>query len=292
MGNNVGGRIMNSDSQNEFITDKTVGDKGSGLRKPTIGQIGILYTFVAIIFIILGSKAQQNEFYSGILITEFGIIALPPIILLLVHKFDLRRVLRLNRISFLNVFIIFWIMIFAMPVVGVFNYVNLVLIKQIFGKLIIQPVPISNDAMGLLLNVLVIGGSAGICEEILFRGTIQRGFERLGVVKAILITAFLFGLLHVDFQKLLGTFLLGALIGFIVYRTNSLYGGIFAHFANNSLAVLLTYGVNKAMKLFESSGLDKGQLNNVGDLPSFADIPAAQLIVTIAIYSLYLYSAL
>lgn len=263
------------------------------LHKPGLGQVSILYTIVAIIFLILGSKAQRNEFYSGVLITEFIIIALPPVLFLLVYKYDVRRILRLNRVSFLNIFIIFWIMVFAMPVVGIFNFVNLMLIRQIFGKLLIQPVPAANDPVGLILNILVIAGSAGICEEILFRGTIQRGFERLGTIKALLITAFLFGLLHVDFQKLLGTFLLGALIGFIVYRTNSLFGGMFAHFTNNSLAVLLTYGVSRATEMLKASGFDQGQLNNAADLPSFADVPAAQLIATFAVYGvIFIFCAL
>ena len=284
---------MDIDSHSEFTEDKLDGFYGKRLRKPTLKQVGILYTLVVITFLILGSKVQQNEFYSGILITELAIIALPPIAMMFILKYNVRRVLRLNKINFLNIFLIFWIMVFALPVVGIFNFANLMLIKQIFGKLIIQSVPIANNSMGLILNILVIGGSAGICEEVLFRGTIQRGFERFGMVKALLITSFLFGLLHVDFQKLLGTFLLGALIGFIVYRTNSLFGGMFAHFTNNSLAVLLTYGANKAVEMLKSSGLDQGQYNNVGDLPSFSSIPSSQLIATIIVYgAIFIFCAL
>jgi len=70
-----------------------------------------------------------------------------------------------------------------------------------------------------------------------FRGVIQRGLERLGAVKSILINGVSFGLIHFDFQRLFGTFLLGALIGFLVYRSNSLLVGMFAHFTNNSIAV-------------------------------------------------------
>ncbi len=87
----------------------------------------------------------------------------------------------------------------------------------------------------------MIGVSAGICEEVMFRGVIQRSFEVFGKAFSIVITGFVFGLFHMDFQKLIGTFLLGILIGFIVYRTNSLYAGMFAHFANNSIAVLINY---------------------------------------------------
>lgn len=259
--------------------------EGEGeLRKPSLGLICALYSITVIIFLIVGSKVQRNEFYSGVLVTEFGIIMLPALIMLLALKYDVRKILRLNKIGILNLFIIFWIMVFALPAVGVLNYINLMLIKQIFGRVVVEQVPVAKDLNGLILNILVIGGSAGICEELLFRGVIQRGFEKLGTVRSILITALLFGLLHVDFQKLFGTFLLGALIGFIVYRTNSLYGGIFAHFTNNSLAVVLTFLVNKAVEMIKSSGLDQGQYNINGDLPSLANMTAAQLMGTIILY--------
>ena len=111
--------------------------------------------------------------------------------------------------------------------------------KYYFWKCYYTSLPISETP--LLVNLLLIGVSAGVCEEVMFRGVIQRSFERFGKTSSIVITAFLFGLFHMDFQKLIGTFLLGIIIGFIVYRTNSLYAGMFAHFVNNSIAVLINY---------------------------------------------------
>lgn len=250
------------------------------MRKPSIRQIGVLYSVVVILFLFIGSRVQHSSFYIGVLITEFLLIMLPPLVMLFIYKFDIKRVLRLNKVSFLSIFIIFWIMIFALPVVGIINLANLMLIKHIFGRVIVAQPPVATNGLELLLNVLVIGASAGICEEVLFRGVIQRGFERFGTVKAILLTSFLFGLLHVDFQKLLGTFLLGALIGFIVYRTNSLFSGMFAHFTNNSLAVVIAYGSNKLMELLNSSGM-RGMEESIDPDKYFsmlADMPQAQLI--------------
>jgi len=104
---------------------------------------------------------------------------------------------------------------------------------------LVSELPISQNP--LIVNILLIGGTAGLCEEVMFRGVIQRSFEKFGAYFSITITAFLFGLFHMDFQKLLGTFLLGMLIGFIVYRTDSLFAGMFAHFCNNALAVLFSF---------------------------------------------------
>lgn len=257
------------------------------LKKPGIAAIGVLYSLVALLFMFIGSRVQQNEFYSGVLITEFVLLLLPPLFYLVFFRFDLKKVARLNKIGFLQIFIIIWAMVFSIPIVGVFNLANLWVVKLLFGKTAVVLPPVPGDALGLLLSILVIAVSPGICEEFLFRGVIQRGFERFGAAKSILLAAFLFGLIHFDFQKLLGTFMLGGLIGFIVYRTNSLFGGMVAHFANNATAVLASYGSQKLMDMVKSSGLGNiyGR-NDSGDVFSaFAGMSNAQLIATAVVWA-------
>jgi len=235
--------------------------------RPTLVQVGVIYSLIVLLFLLVGGRAQQREFYSGILITEFVLILVPVLAFLIIFKYDIKSVLKLNKISFINILLIFFITVFAIPVAGVFNLANLWLVNHIFGKVVVVQPPAAVDLKGLIVSVLIIGGSAGICEEVLFRGAIQRSFERFGAVKSILITALLFALLHIDFQKLFGTFFLGALIGFIVYRTNSLFGGMFAHFTNNSAAVLVTYLSLKFADFARSSGM--GGLDSQYDTEQF-----------------------
>ncbi|MCX7841935.1 MAG: CPBP family intramembrane metalloprotease [Clostridia bacterium] len=258
-----------------------------GFRTPGLFSIGLLYSITVLLLLLVGSRLQRTDLYLGILITEIGLIMLPALILLILFRYDLRKVIRLNRLKLVNAFYIIGIMCFALPLAGVLNIINLLVIKNIFGKIIINQPPAANDLPGLLISILVIGASAGICEEVLFRGVIQRGLERLGAVRAILLTAFLFGLMHVDFQKLLGTFILGVLIGFIVYRTNSIYGGMLAHFTNNSIAVLLAFAFNKLAKLMESSGLGnnsaaKGDL----DFSAITALAPEQLVAVIVFWGI------
>lgn len=253
---------------------------------PGISQICILFSVTIFLFLMIGYRVQKREFYSGILVTEFALILLPALIYLVVFRFDLKKVLRLNKASFLSFFLVFFIMVFAIPVAGLFNVINLWLVNSIFGKIIIEQPPVAQNITEVLVNILVIGGAAGLCEEFLFRGVIQRGLERYGAVKAILLSAFLFGLTHLDFQKLFGTFLLGSLIGFIVYRTNSLYCGMFAHFTNNSLAVLVGYAANKLTSIMKDSGMQLPQTqSDLGNLFStFTSMPREQLVIIAFVY--------
>ncbi|HHY24242.1 MAG TPA: CPBP family intramembrane metalloprotease [Clostridiaceae bacterium] len=249
-------------------------------KKPGILTVGILYSIVVILFILVGYRVQKRGFYSGVLITEVILILLPPLLTLYYFKYDIKKVLRLNRIGILNLFLIFCIMIFSIPVVGLFNLANIWLVRYIFGKTIVVQPPIATSYGGLLLNILAIGLSAGVCEEVFFRGVIQRGLEKLGAATSIILTAFLFSIMHVYFEKIFGTFLLGALIGFIVYRTNSLFGGIFAHFVNNTIGVVIMFAANKLADIAKMSGIEPNtDTELIFDM--FNQMPMEQLIAII-----------
>lgn len=267
---------------------------GGAFRKPGIAQTCILFSITIILFIFVGYRVQSREFYSGILISEVGLIMLPALLFLIFFRFNIKAVLRLNRTRPLNFLITFGIMIFAIPLAGVFNLLNLLLVNTVFGKVMIRQAPVAQNGQELLISILVIAGSAALCEEFLFRGVIQRGFESFGAKRAILLAALLFSLMHMDFQKIFGTFLLGVLIGFIVYRTNSLYSGIFAHFTNNALAVLISYAATKLMSMFQDVGTGISEETDLSSLfSSFSDLPVQQLMIVFIIYGfLFLFIAI
>ncbi len=271
------GLVMNNNEFEEREKDN--------FKKPSVRQVGLLFSFVVIIFLFIGTRVQLWNVNYGVLITEFVLILVPPIAFLLFYRYDVKKVLRLNNPGIANLLLIFGIILFSLPVIGVLNLVNFWIIKMIFGKYEVFQAPISTGSWGLLIGVFVIGVSAGICEELLFRGVIQRGFERFGAVKSIFITAFLFGLMHLDFQRFLGTFVLGALLGFLVYKSNSLLCGMFAHFVNNSIAVCLTYASLKANEFLKQSKIEGLGTTQSGDVfEMFRNLPRLELISAITVY--------
>jgi len=248
-------------------------------HRPTIKQASILFTIAVLLFVTLGTRIQRYDVLKGVLITEFVLILGSALFYLKVGKYNLKEVLRLNNPGITPFILTFFIMLFMLPVILILNLGNLMVIKYLFGRILVNQLPSATNTASLLVNIAIIGGSAGICEETLFRGVIQRAYESMGWRKGILLTAFLFGMMHMDFQKLLGTFLLGFLIGYLVYKTNSLFVGMFAHFCNNSFAVYLAYIATKySGKASTTSG--NGEL----DLSALTNLPAAQIIAVIIVY--------
>lgn len=90
---------------------------------------------------------------------------------------------------------------------------------------------------GAFMKVAIV---APVVEELIFRGLIFQGFRRnYNDITAVIISAILFSLFHLNPWQMPATFALGLLLGWLMIRTNSLILAIFGHSINN-LLVLLT----------------------------------------------------
>jgi sodium transport system permease protein len=91
--------------------------------------------------------------------------------------------------------------------------------------------------------ILIFAVIPGIFEEVAFRGFILSGLRRdYRAVSAIVLSAFLFGFLHVLlslFQQLFNATLLGIVLGVLAVRSRSLLPGILFHIINNSMALVI-----------------------------------------------------
>lgn len=82
------------------------------------------------------------------------------------------------------------------------------------------------------LNICII---APICEEIFFRGLILKGLLNYKVhpTKAIIISAFIFGGVHIFPWQMLGGIMAGIVLGIVFYKTGSLLTSTILHIINN-----------------------------------------------------------
>ena len=97
--------------------------------------------------------------------------------------------------------------------------------------------------MPLIVNFLVIAALAGVTEEFLFRGALL-SIVRKKITKphvAIWLIAILFSAIHFQFSGFIPRMLLGAMLGYMLYWSKSIWIPVFAHFLNNAIAVTVSY---------------------------------------------------
>lgn len=102
---------------------------------------------------------------------------------------------------------------------------------------------------GLLFNLFMIALLPAIGEELLFRGIIQRIFTRWARSYhwGIWISAILFSALHIQFYGFIPRMLLGAMFGYLLVWSGSMWLPILAHLFNNGFAVIAMYLIDRGI---------------------------------------------
>lgn len=81
-----------------------------------------------------------------------------------------------------------------------------------------------------------------IIEEVIFRGFIFQGFKNsLGVVTAAIVSSLLFGLVHLQLNVGIDTFILGLTACWLFIKTNNLWPVIFLHAIKNGVAFVFLF---------------------------------------------------
>lgn len=109
----------------------------------------------------------------------------------------------------------------------------------------LQPTGSLSDAIGAYLTIALVGP---LCEEILFRGILLPGLYvhyQFRKWPAILVSAALFGLSHLNPYQLLYAMPAGVVLGYLRFETRGLTVPIVVHVCNNLIAVIALYHLSE-----------------------------------------------
>jgi membrane protease YdiL (CAAX protease family) len=92
-----------------------------------------------------------------------------------------------------------------------------------------------------VINVLVMAAVPAFCEELCFRGALQRIMIQIcrRPLAGIVVSAFLFSFFHFQFEGFLPRMFLGVLLGAAYWYSGSLWVPIVAHFFFNAIQIVL-----------------------------------------------------
>ena len=96
-----------------------------------------------------------------------------------------------------------------------------------------------NMAIFLIFGIVIL---APLGEELLFRGFLQQFLEEhwQDITRAVLVTSLFFAVIHLNPFWLIQIYLLGVLLGYLAWRTGSIWASFILHAANNLMALLFT----------------------------------------------------
>ena len=105
------------------------------------------------------------------------------------------------------------------------------------GSTVIDP----NSVAALIINLVLVALLPAICEETTHRGMLLSGMKKMGVVRAIVYSSILFGLLHLNINQTFYAIVLGMIMAVSVVMSGSILPAMIIHFLNNGLSVYFAY---------------------------------------------------
>jgi len=94
-------------------------------------------------------------------------------------------------------------------------------------------------ALFLMFGLVLL---APLGEELIFRGFLQQFLEEYwqDITRAVLVTSLFFAIIHLNPFWLIQIYVLGVMLGYLAWKTGSIWAGFILHAANNFVALMFT----------------------------------------------------
>jgi membrane protease YdiL (CAAX protease family) len=180
------------------------------------------------------------EFLLVMSIQLFAVFV-PCVVFIYLNNASVKESFKLKNITLLQGVMCAFIGITAQSVASILNVPALIFIKSKTGQFPSSTVPAPQNVGQLLLFLITVAMVPAIFEELLMRGIVLTATQNKGYRASLFIGGLYFALLHNQIESIAGHFFLGVLLCYIVWMTQSVFGGIIAHFCFNSSGMLLHY---------------------------------------------------
>ena len=194
---------------------------------------------VIFVLAILSNKVVTN-LASDLVLSEL-ILILPTLVFLFLTRARLREVFTFKKIRMSTGFMTVLFVYLTMPAVTTINAFSMLFSDNVVADM-------SQDILSLpfLVMLFLMGIFGPVCEELVFRGAVYSGYRNSsGAFKAMFFSAFLFALIHMNFNQAMYAFFIGFVLVLLKEATGSIWTSIIYHVVFNSHTVILLYAYDK-----------------------------------------------
>lgn len=191
-----------------------------------------LFTALIAVYEVVTVLALFTDLFSGITIKQNilfsqSLIFVPTVLYLFIMRKHVKDIIWFRRFHPLTLLLIPPLVLFMEPLITLLNAISMLFVRN----------EISNAASALVdhntlgTSLFFMAFLPCVIEELAYRGVMFGSFHEAGRLKAILMSGFLFGLMHMNFNQMAYAVVIGLIFGFVVEATGSII-----HYSNNDHA--------------------------------------------------------
>lgn len=210
--------------------------------------------YVAVSIAIRKLTFLELPLYVSLIVSE-AMVLLPSIVYFRVKHVAIREVIPFKKMKF-SVWVLVVVCTYLMyPLMTVLNSLTLFFVESETASMMAE---IQNG--NFFIYTLVMACLPAFVEEFVFRGVLFQTYKKSKLLPAVLLSGFLFGCMHMNFNQFLYTFALGLYMALLIEATGSILSSMLAHFTINFTSVAMSYLLDFLNKAMPGTGLDESSM--------------------------------
>lgn len=196
----------------------------------------VLLNITSIVLLSVLYPVIQLGIVSNLILSQL-IVLLPAIFGVLLAKENPIKLAGFHKIKISSVFMIILFTMLCMPLITLINAISMLFVDNAVASM-------SSDVLGtpFLVIFLIISILGPLNEELVCRGFFYQSYKRSGtMMQAMLLSALLFALLHMNFNQAAYAFAVGIIAVLLVEATGSIWSSVLLHVTINMQPVFLLY---------------------------------------------------
>lgn len=189
----------------------------------------------------------DNNFTINLLLSQVLLFA-PAGIFIACNRAYFFKNLRIRRLKPKTYLMLAIFGVVFIPIISFVNSISLLFTENVIASEMTSMF----DNTSLIECVIVVALIPCILEETVYRGVFYNEYSRINPRKAVLLSALLFGLLHMNFNQFLYAAFGGVVFALIVEGTGSITASMMMHFLLNASSTIVSYIGTKSASIEEA----------------------------------------
>ena len=225
-----------------------------------IALLGIFFLTTVLQLAVMYIPALQgilSNYYVNIFVSQ-GVVILPVIVFFVYCGINVREELKIRKMKVSNVLLVILFGFLIQPVLRFLNALSLCFTNNETSEMMLD----LSETVPFVPALILVCLLPALVEETVFRGAAYRTYRKADPIKAILLSAFLFGLLHGNLNQFLYAFAMGIIFCLLNEATGSIVSSSIVHFITNAISLIAIYSLPAmyeylkfAVGLYEEMGM-------------------------------------
>lgn len=199
-----------------------------------INQMFLITVLISLTAAFLPLNRIFPDYGARLLFSEILLVA-PGAAWIISGKRNYMYTVRLKKIHGSTGVLLFLFFIAMMPLMSLINAISMLFVENTTTQTMTEIV----TGHSFLSSLIVIALLPAIFEESVYRGLFYNEYRQVSPISGLLLSAFLFGIMHANWNQFSYAFVMGMVFCLIIEATDSILSSMILHFCVNASSVVI-----------------------------------------------------